>query len=46
MLTLEARATPSVSAAWLSPLLALTLTAITGAAIFLIMGKSPGIALY
>ena len=46
LLTLEARATPSASAAWLSPLLALTLTAITGAAIFLVMGKSPGIALY
>ena len=46
MFTLEARATQSAYASWLSPLLALALTAITGALIFLAMGKSPGIALY
>ncbi|MGA0844172.1 MAG: ABC transporter permease [Arenicellales bacterium] len=46
MLRLEARATSSASAAWLSPVLALTLTGITGAVIFLAMGKAPGVALY
>ena len=46
MLALEARATQSASAAWLSPLLAMALTGLTGAAIFLAMGKAPGIALY
>ena len=46
MFTLEARATQSAYASWLSPLLALALTAVTGALIFLAMGKSPGIALY
>ena len=46
MFTLEVRATQSAYASWLSPLLALVLTAITGALIFLVMGKSPGIALY
>ena len=46
MFTLEVRATQSAYASWLSPLLALALTAITGALIFLVMGKSPGIALY
>ena len=46
MFTLEVRATQSSYASWLSPLLALALTAVTGALIFLAMGKSPGIALY
>lgn len=46
MLRLEARGSPSASATWLSPLLALIFTALTGAFIFLAMGKSPGIALY
>ena len=46
MFTLEARPTQSAYASWLSPLLALTLTAITGALIFLAMGKAPGVALY
>ena len=46
MFTLEARATQSAYASWLSPLLALALTAVTGALIFLAMGKSPSIALY
>ena len=46
MFTLEARATQSAYASWLSPLLALALIAVTGALIFLAMGKSPGIAVY
>ena len=46
MLRLEARATQSAAAAWLSPLFAITLTILTGAIIFVLMGKAPGPALY
>ncbi|MEC9371598.1 MAG: ABC transporter permease, partial [Pseudomonadota bacterium] len=46
MLRLEPRSAQSLSAAWLSPMLALVLTALTGGIIFLAMGKDPGTALY
>ena len=46
MLRLEPRSTQSVAAAWVSPMLALALTAVTGGIIFLVMGKDPGAALY
>ena len=46
MLRLEPRSTQSLSAAWLSPMLALLLTALTGGIIFLAMGKDPTTALY
>ena len=39
MLRLEPRSTQSFAAAWLSPVMALVLTAITGGVIFLAMGK-------
>ena len=46
MLRLEPRSTQSFAAAWLSPVMALVLTAITGGMIFLAMGKDPSTALY
>ena len=46
MLRLEPRSTQSFAAAWLSPVMALALTAITGGMIFLAMGKDPSTALY
>ena len=46
MLRLEPRSSQSLSAAWLSPMLALVLTALTGGIIFLAMGKDPATALY
>ena len=46
MLRLEPRSTQSFAAAWLSPLMALVLTVITGGVIFLAMGKDPSTALY
>ena len=46
MLRLEPRSAQSLSAAWLSPMLALVLTVLTGGVIFLAMGKDPGTALY
>ena len=46
MLRLEPRSTQSFAAAWLSPVMALVLTAITGGVIFLAMGKDPSTALY
>ena len=46
MLRLEPRSTRSFAAAWLSPVMALMLTAITGGVIFLAMGKDPTTALY
>ena len=45
MLRLEPRSSQSLSAAWLSPMLALVLTALTGGLIFLAMGKDPATAL-
>ncbi len=41
MLRLEPRANPSVLMAWLSPLLAVLLTALCGAVLFLAVGKDP-----
>ena len=46
MLRLEPRSTQSFAAAWLSPVMALVLTAFTGGVIFLAMGKDPSTALY
>ena len=46
MLRLEPRNRQSLWAAWLSPLLALLLTGITGGVIFWAIGKDPGTALY
>ena len=46
MLRLEPRATHSVLAAWLSPLVALVMTVITGTVIFIAMGKDPAATLY
>ena len=46
MLRLEPRSTRSYAAAWISPVLALVLTALTGGVIFLAMGKDPSAALY
>ena len=46
MFRLEPRSTHSTAAAWLSPLIAIVLTALTGAVIFLAFGKSPGETLF
>ena len=41
MFKLEARATPSVLMGWLSPVLAVLLTVLCGAALFMALGKDP-----
>ena len=48
MFRLEARATPSALMGWLSPLLALLLTVLCGAVLFLALGKDPftGLAVF
>jgi ABC-type uncharacterized transport system permease subunit len=45
MFKLEARATDSTLMAWLSPVLALLLTMLGGAALFIALGKDPGAGL-
>ena len=46
MLRLEPRARQSLWAAWLSPVLAIAMTMVTGTAIFIVMGKDPAATLY
>lgn len=48
MFKLEARATPSTLMSWLSPLLALLLTVLCGAGLFMALGKDPlaGLAVF
>ena len=48
MFKLEARATNSALMAWLSPVLALLLTVLVGAALFMALGKDPvaGLAVF